>query len=76
MHSCAMCVTIFNNSPIIPAGFKFTELHALTPAARSYALLIPGMRPDDTAPDHIPLATFSASLLKTCFLRRRVWEGG
>ena len=30
-------VTTFSNSSIIPLGFKFTELHALTLAARSYA---------------------------------------
>ena len=34
MHSCAVHVTFFSNSSIIPTGFKFTELHALT-----YALL-------------------------------------
>ena len=38
--SCAVCVTIFSNGSIIPPGFKFTKLHALTLAARSYALLI------------------------------------
>ena len=32
-------VPIFCNSSIIPTGFKFTELHALTLAAHSYALL-------------------------------------
>ena len=32
--------TIFSNGSIIPPGFKFTELHALTLAARSYALLL------------------------------------
>ena len=32
-------VTIFSNSSIIPTGFKFTELHALTLAAHSYVLL-------------------------------------
>ena len=31
--------TIFSNGSIIPPSFKFTELHALTLAARSYALL-------------------------------------
>ena len=31
--------TIFSNSSIIPPGFKFMKLHALTLAARSYALL-------------------------------------
>ena len=31
--------TIFSNGSIIPPGFKFTELHALTLAAHSYALL-------------------------------------
>ena len=31
--------TIFSNGSIIPPGFKFMELHALTLAARSYALL-------------------------------------
>ena len=30
---------IFSNGSIIPPGFKFTELHAFTLAARSYALL-------------------------------------
>ena len=39
-RSCAVRVTIFSNGSIIPTGFKFTELHALTLAARSYALLI------------------------------------
>ena len=39
VHSCAVCVTIFSNGSIIPPGFKFTKLHALTLAARSYALL-------------------------------------
>ena len=29
----------FSNSSIIPPGFKFTELHALTLAAHFYALL-------------------------------------
>ena len=31
--------TIFSNGSIIPPGFKFTELNALTLAAHSYALL-------------------------------------
>ena len=31
--------TIFSNGSIISPGFKFTELHAFTLAARSYALL-------------------------------------
>ena len=35
----AVCVTIFSNGSIILTGFKFTELHVLTLAARSYALL-------------------------------------
>ena len=39
LHSCAVRVTIFSNSSIIPPGFKFMELHALTLAARSYTLL-------------------------------------
>ena len=39
-RSCAVRVTIFSNVSIIPTGFKFTELHALTLAACSYALLI------------------------------------
>ena len=39
MHSCVVRVTIFSNSSIIPTRFKFTELHALTLAGRSYALL-------------------------------------
>ena len=34
-----ICVAIFSNNSIIPTGFKFTGLHALTLAARSYALL-------------------------------------
>ena len=38
--SCALRVTIFSNSSIIPTSFKFTELHALTLAARSYVLLM------------------------------------
>ena len=33
-------VTIFSNGSIIPTGFKFMELHALTLAARSYVLLL------------------------------------
>ena len=36
LHST--CYSFFNGS-IIPTGFKFTELHALTLATRSYALL-------------------------------------
>ena len=39
MRSCAVRVTTFSNSSIILPGFKFTKLHALTLAARSYALL-------------------------------------
>ena len=38
-RSCAVHVTIFSYSSIIPPGFKFTKLHALTLAAHSYALL-------------------------------------
>ena len=38
-HSCAVRVTIFSNGSIILPGFKFTKLHALTLATRSYALL-------------------------------------
>ena len=34
-----ICVTIFSNGSIVPLVFKFTELHALTLAACSYALL-------------------------------------
>ena len=40
MHSYAVHVTIFSNGSIIPTGIKFTELHALTQAACSYALLL------------------------------------
>ena len=36
---CCAWVTIFSNGPIILPGFKSTELHALTLADRSYALL-------------------------------------
>ena len=32
--------TILSNGSIIPPGFKFMELHTLTLAARSYALLV------------------------------------
>ena len=39
MCSCAIRVTIFGNDSIIPTGFEFTELHALTLTAHSYALL-------------------------------------
>ena len=39
MCSCAVHVTIFSNGSIILVGFKFTELHALTLATCSYALL-------------------------------------
>ena len=35
-----ICVTIFSNSSIILTGFKFTKLHTLTLAVRSYALLV------------------------------------
>ena len=35
----AQYVYYFSNGSIIPSGFKFTELHTLTLAARSYALL-------------------------------------
>ena len=35
-----ICVTIFSNDSIIPTGFKFTELHALTVATSFYALLL------------------------------------
>ena len=35
-----ICVTIFSNSLIILTGFKFAELHTLTLATRSYALLL------------------------------------
>ena len=40
IRSCAVHVIIFSNSSIIPTSFKFTELHALTLAIRSYALLL------------------------------------
>ena len=40
MCSCTVCVTIFNKGSIIPTVFKFAELHALTLAAHSYALLV------------------------------------
>ena len=33
--------TIFSNGSIIPPGFQLMELHALTLASRSYALLAP-----------------------------------
>ena len=36
----AVRATIFSNGSIIPPGFKFTKLYALTLAARSYALLL------------------------------------
>ena len=39
LHSCAVRVTIFSNSSMIPPGFKFMELHALTLVAHSYTLL-------------------------------------
>ena len=38
-HSLCTRVTICNNSSIIPPGFKFTQLHTLTLATCSYALL-------------------------------------
>ena len=38
-RSCVVHVTVFSNGSIIPTGFKFTELHTLTLAARSYVLL-------------------------------------
>ena len=40
MRSCTVCVTLFSNNSIILTGFKFTELHTLTLAALSYALLL------------------------------------
>ena len=40
MRSCAACVTIISNGSIIPTGFKFTELHTLILAGRSYAILL------------------------------------
>ena len=40
--AAAQYVTIFSNSLIIPTAFKFTELHTLTLAARSYVLLNSG----------------------------------
>ena len=39
-RSCAVRVTIFSNGSIIPSGFKFMKLHALTLAARFYVLLV------------------------------------
>ena len=39
-RSCTVHATIFSNGSIIPIGFKFTELHALTLATRSRVLLI------------------------------------
>ena len=39
MCSCAVRY-YFSNSSIILIGFKFTELHTLTLAARSYVLLL------------------------------------
>ena len=36
----AQHIYYFSNGSIILPGFKFTELHALTLAARSYALLL------------------------------------
>ena len=35
-----ICITISSNNSIIPTGFKFTELHALTLATSFYALLL------------------------------------
>ena len=43
MCSCAVHVTIFSNGSIILLGFKFTELHTLTLATRSYTLLVDTM---------------------------------
>ena len=40
MCSCTVRVTIFSNGSMIHTSFKFTELHALTLAACSYALLV------------------------------------
>ena len=37
MHECAVCVTIFSKFQLV---LNFTELHALTLAAHSYALLV------------------------------------
>ena len=38
-RSCAVCVTIFSNGSILPPGFKFTELHALTLAAGHFHII-------------------------------------
>ena len=42
--ACAARFTIFSIGDKFRPVSNFMELHALTPAARSYALLIPGMR--------------------------------
>ena len=41
--ACAVCVTIFNTSGKFCLVSNFTELHALTLVARSYALLLTPM---------------------------------
>ena len=35
-----LCIRVTIFSKVIPPGFKFTELHALTLAAHSYAFLV------------------------------------
>ena len=40
MRTCTVYVTIFSNGSIVPTGFKFTKLHGLTLATRSYAFFI------------------------------------
>ena len=40
VRACLATTAIFSNGSIIPPGFKFMKLHALTQAARSYALLL------------------------------------
>ena len=41
--ACAVCVTIFSTGDKVQLLSNFTELHALTLAARSYALLLIGI---------------------------------
>ena len=42
----------FSNGSIIPPGFKFTELHALTLAARSYVLLLQAITAGAKSPSY------------------------
>ena len=70
-RSCAVRVTIFSNESIIPPGFKFTKLHALTLAAHSYAPLHVPMRPPLTDRSFV-LQRFKSNVLTRSKMTDRV----